>query len=186
MTRVIWKLIKDKVVLSSIVIFLNQGRLCCNFLYFIPFLYFFQLIFPYLELDIKYFDLGLPHRDATNDRVTIESAEATLKYVLNFLFWRLICTSSLLRLCIILLLLSVQLDFCISLTSSHLRSSISCFFPMIIVMIKIAILLIGKSTPILFPVPKQDSVHSHAYSSLIWILIKTNHLSRYFRYIFSQ
>ncbi|XP_027340133.1 isocitrate dehydrogenase [NADP], chloroplastic-like isoform X1 [Abrus precatorius] len=50
MTRVIWKLIKDK------------------------------LIFPYLELDIKYFDLGLPHRDATNDRVTIESAEATLKY----------------------------------------------------------------------------------------------------------
>nr|AFK47062.1 unknown [Lotus japonicus] len=50
MTRVIWKLIKDK------------------------------LIFPFLELDIKYFDLGLPHRDATNDRVTIESAEATLKY----------------------------------------------------------------------------------------------------------
>ncbi|KAF1866523.1 hypothetical protein Lal_00017906 [Lupinus albus] len=50
MTRVIWKLIKDK------------------------------LIFPYLELDVKYFDLGLPHRDSTNDRVTIESAEATLKY----------------------------------------------------------------------------------------------------------
>lgn len=43
-----------------------------------------QLIFPFLELDIKYFDLGLPHRDATNDRVTIESAEATLKYVLQF------------------------------------------------------------------------------------------------------
>ena len=41
-----------------------------------------NVIFPYLELDIKYFDLGLPHRDATNDRVTIESAEATLKYVL--------------------------------------------------------------------------------------------------------
>lgn len=38
-----------------------------------------QLIFPFLELDIKYFDLGLPNRDATNDRVTIESAEATLK-----------------------------------------------------------------------------------------------------------
>ncbi|KAI4323312.1 hypothetical protein L6164_022927 [Bauhinia variegata] len=50
MTRVIWKMIKDK------------------------------LIFPYLELDIKYFDLGLPNRDATNDRVTIESSEATLKY----------------------------------------------------------------------------------------------------------
>ncbi|KAL0359908.1 UNVERIFIED_CONTAM: Isocitrate dehydrogenase [NADP] [Sesamum angustifolium] len=50
MTRVIWKFIKDK------------------------------LIFPFLELDIKYFDLGLPHRDATDDKVTIESAEATLKY----------------------------------------------------------------------------------------------------------
>lgn len=50
MTRVIWKSIKDK------------------------------LILPFLELDIKYFDLGLPNRDATNDRVTIESAEATLKY----------------------------------------------------------------------------------------------------------
>lgn len=50
MTRVIWKSIKEK------------------------------LILPFLELDIKYFDLGLPHRDATNDKVTIESAEATLKY----------------------------------------------------------------------------------------------------------
>lgn len=50
MTRVFWKSIKDK------------------------------LIFPFLELDIKYFDLGLPNRDATSDRVTIESAEATLKY----------------------------------------------------------------------------------------------------------
>ncbi|KAJ4765749.1 Isocitrate dehydrogenase [NADP] [Rhynchospora pubera] len=50
MTRVIWKQIKDK------------------------------LIFPFLELDIKYFDLSLPNRDATDDRVTIESAQATLKY----------------------------------------------------------------------------------------------------------
>ncbi|CAA0836555.1 Cytosolic isocitrate dehydrogenase [Striga hermonthica] len=50
MTRVIWKSIKEK------------------------------LILPFLELDIKYFDLGLFHRDATNDKVTIESAEATLKY----------------------------------------------------------------------------------------------------------
>ncbi|XP_020087813.1 isocitrate dehydrogenase [NADP] [Ananas comosus] len=50
MTRVIWKMIKDK------------------------------LIYPYLELDIKYFDLGLLNRDATDDRVTVESAEATLKY----------------------------------------------------------------------------------------------------------
>ncbi|CAA6661057.1 unnamed protein product [Spirodela intermedia] len=50
MTRVIWEFIKDK------------------------------LIFPFLDLDIKYFDLGLPHRDATDDKVTVESAEATLKY----------------------------------------------------------------------------------------------------------
>ncbi|CAN1123013.1 Isocitrate dehydrogenase [NADP] [Linum perenne] len=50
MTRVIWKSIKDK------------------------------LILPFVELDIKYFDLGLPHRDATDDKVTVESAEATLKY----------------------------------------------------------------------------------------------------------
>lgn len=38
-----------------------------------------QLIFPYLDLDIKYFDLGVLNRDATNDKVTVESAEATLK-----------------------------------------------------------------------------------------------------------
>ncbi|KAI3452453.1 hypothetical protein Pfo_009117 [Paulownia fortunei] len=50
MTRVIWKMIKDK------------------------------LIFPYLELDIKYFDLGILNRDATNDKVTVESAEAALEY----------------------------------------------------------------------------------------------------------
>jgi isocitrate dehydrogenase len=50
MTRIIWTFIKDK------------------------------LIHPYLELDIKYFDLGMENRDATEDRVTVESAEATLKY----------------------------------------------------------------------------------------------------------
>ncbi|KAL2531157.1 Cytosolic isocitrate dehydrogenase [NADP] [Abeliophyllum distichum] len=54
MTRVIWKLIKDK------------------------------LIFPFLELDIKYFDLDLPNQDATDDKVTIESAEATLNMVFDF------------------------------------------------------------------------------------------------------
>ncbi|KAL6066017.1 Isocitrate dehydrogenase [NADP] [Balamuthia mandrillaris] len=46
MTRVIWQMIKDK------------------------------LILPYLDLKIKYFDLGLPYRDQTNDQVTIEAAEA--------------------------------------------------------------------------------------------------------------
>ena len=43
------------------------------------FLLIMQLIFPFLDLDIKYFDLGLPTRDTTGDKVTIESAEATLK-----------------------------------------------------------------------------------------------------------
>ena len=36
----------------------------------------FQLIFPYLDVDCLYYDLGLPHRDLTNDQVTIDSAEA--------------------------------------------------------------------------------------------------------------
>ena len=50
MTRIIWKFIKDKLVL------------------------------PYLELDIKYYDLGVEHRDATGDQVTIDAAEAIKKY----------------------------------------------------------------------------------------------------------
>ncbi|RHZ67041.1 hypothetical protein Glove_303g98 [Diversispora epigaea] len=39
-----------------------------------------QLIFPYVELDIKYYDLGIQNRDATNDQVTIDAAEAIKKY----------------------------------------------------------------------------------------------------------
>ena len=50
MTRIIWKFIKDK------------------------------LIVPYLDIDIKYYDLGMEHRDATNDQVTIDAAEAIKKY----------------------------------------------------------------------------------------------------------
>lgn len=50
MTRVIWTMIKEKLVL------------------------------PYLELDIKYFDLGLPNRDKTDDRVTVEAANAIKQY----------------------------------------------------------------------------------------------------------
>jgi len=46
MTRIIWKFIKDK------------------------------LILPYLELDIKYFDLGIESRDQTNDQITIDAANA--------------------------------------------------------------------------------------------------------------
>ena len=39
-----------------------------------------QLILPYLDIDLKYFDLGIEARDRTDDRITIESAEATLKH----------------------------------------------------------------------------------------------------------
>ena len=50
MTRIIWKMIKDK------------------------------LIFPYLDLDLAYYDLGIEYRDATDDKVTVEAAEAIKKY----------------------------------------------------------------------------------------------------------
>jgi isocitrate dehydrogenase len=50
MTRIIWKFIKDK------------------------------LILPYLELDIKYFDLGIESRDQTNDQITVDAAKAIAKY----------------------------------------------------------------------------------------------------------
>jgi isocitrate dehydrogenase len=50
MTRIIWKFIKDK------------------------------LILPYLDLDIKYYDLGMEYRDATNDQVTIDAANAIKQY----------------------------------------------------------------------------------------------------------
>jgi len=39
-----------------------------------------RLIFPYVDVDCKYYDLGLPYRDQTNDQVTIDCAEAMLKY----------------------------------------------------------------------------------------------------------
>ncbi|MFM7768952.1 MAG: isocitrate dehydrogenase (NADP(+)), partial [Bacteroidota bacterium] len=39
-----------------------------------------KLILPYVDLDIKYFDLGIEHRDATADQVTIDAANATLQY----------------------------------------------------------------------------------------------------------
>ncbi|MGE5548111.1 MAG: NADP-dependent isocitrate dehydrogenase [Solirubrobacterales bacterium] len=50
MTRIIWQFIKEK------------------------------LILPYLDVDLKYYDLGIEHRDATEDKVTVESAEAIKKY----------------------------------------------------------------------------------------------------------
>ena len=50
MTRVIWRMIKD------------------------------ILILPYIDLKTEYYDLGLVHRNETDDKVTIESAEATKKY----------------------------------------------------------------------------------------------------------
>jgi isocitrate dehydrogenase len=39
-----------------------------------------RLILPYLDVDLVYFDLGMEHRDATDDKVTVESAEAIKKY----------------------------------------------------------------------------------------------------------
>jgi isocitrate dehydrogenase len=39
-----------------------------------------KLILPYLEIDIKYFDLGIEHRDATNDQVTIDAANAVKQF----------------------------------------------------------------------------------------------------------
>ncbi len=50
MTRIIWKFIKDK------------------------------LILPYMEVDIKYYDLGMEYRDETNDQVTIDAANAIKQY----------------------------------------------------------------------------------------------------------
>ena len=50
MTRIIWKWIKDK------------------------------LIFPYLDIELDYFDLSVEKRDETNDQITIDAAEATKKY----------------------------------------------------------------------------------------------------------
>lgn len=50
MTRIIWSFIKQKLVL------------------------------PYLDIDIKYYDLGMENRDATDDKVTVEAAEAIKKY----------------------------------------------------------------------------------------------------------
>lgn len=39
-----------------------------------------ELILPYLDLDIKYYDLSIQHRDATDDQVTVDAAEAIKKY----------------------------------------------------------------------------------------------------------
>lgn len=42
--------------------------------------FFIQLILSNVDVELKYFDLGLPYRDQTNDQVTIDSALATKKY----------------------------------------------------------------------------------------------------------
>ncbi|MDR0292309.1 MAG: hypothetical protein LBI01_06095, partial [Elusimicrobium sp.] len=39
-----------------------------------------KLILPYLDIDLKYFDLGLKHRNDTDDKVTLEAAQAVAKY----------------------------------------------------------------------------------------------------------
>jgi isocitrate dehydrogenase len=39
-----------------------------------------KLILPYLDIELKYFDLGMEKRDATEDQVTVEAAEAIKRY----------------------------------------------------------------------------------------------------------
>ena len=39
-----------------------------------------QLILPYLDINLEYYDLGIQHRDATDDQVTIDSAKAIQKH----------------------------------------------------------------------------------------------------------
>ncbi len=39
-----------------------------------------QLILPYLDVDLKYYDLGMENRDATDDRITVDAAEAIKRY----------------------------------------------------------------------------------------------------------
>src|SRR4051812_8888167 len=39
-----------------------------------------QLILPYLDIDLKYFDLGIENRDATDDQVTVEAANAINRF----------------------------------------------------------------------------------------------------------
>ena len=39
-----------------------------------------ELILPYIDLDIKYYDLSIQHRDATDDQITVDAAEAIKKY----------------------------------------------------------------------------------------------------------
>src|SRR5277367_2688251 len=39
-----------------------------------------KLILPYLDIDLKYYDLGMEYRDATDDKVTLDSANATKEF----------------------------------------------------------------------------------------------------------
>ena len=53
-----------------------SGKLCNQWASVV----FSQLILPYIDVDLKYYDLGLPYRDQTDDQVTIDAALATKKY----------------------------------------------------------------------------------------------------------
>ncbi len=39
-----------------------------------------KLIHPYLDVDLEYYDLGVEHRDATNDQVTVDAANAIKRH----------------------------------------------------------------------------------------------------------
>ena len=42
-----------------------------------------KLILPYLDLEIKYYDLGVKSRDDTSDQITVDSAKAIKKYIIE-------------------------------------------------------------------------------------------------------
>ena len=52
-----------------------------------------KLILPYLDLDLKYYDLGIEERDRTNDQITIDSAEAIGMSARRWICIRIICGS---------------------------------------------------------------------------------------------
>lgn len=83
MTRIIWEFIKEKVHVALLIIFFLLNISVCTVVVQVSCSYsshFVQLILSNVDVELKYFDLGLPYRDQTDDQVTIDSALATKKY----------------------------------------------------------------------------------------------------------